>query len=135
MLKVSTQYNSGMVFEAGSGRASVVMDASPKFGGQNQGMTPKELVLAGLCGCTGMDVVTILNKMKVSFSSFIIEAEADIGTEEPAVFTEIRLKYLFTGNPDRQKVQKAINLSQEKYCGVSAMLKKNCPVNYSIYIK
>jgi len=135
MLKVTTKHLEKMVFESTNGNLAVKMDANLQFGGDNQGMTPKEFVLAGLCGCTGMDVVAILKKMKVSFESFNLEAEADTSKEEPIVFTEIRLKYLFTGNPDREKIEKAVNLSQEKYCGVSAMLRKNCPVKWEIVLK
>lgn len=134
MLKVTTNFLEKMVFEASNGRVAAKMDASPEFGGADKGMTPKEFVLAGLCACTGMDVVSILNKMKVKFTEFKLEAEADTSKEEPIVFTEIRLRYIFSGTSEREKLEKAVNLSQDKYCGVSAMLRKNCPVKWEILI-
>jgi putative redox protein len=134
MLKVTTNFLERMVFEASNGRVSAKMDASSKFGGEDKGMTPKEFVLARLCGCTGMDVVSILNKMKVKFTEFKLEAEADTSKEEPILFTEIRLKYIFSGTTEREKLEKAVNLSQDKYCSVSAMLRKNCPVKWEILI-
>ncbi len=133
MLSVKTKYKEGMVFEADNNKNKVLMDSSPKYGGQDNGMTPKQLVLAGLSGCTGMDVVSILKKMKVAYESFDLTAEADLSTEEPQVFTEVRLEYIFSGKDlPKDKIAKAVTLSQEKYCSVSAMLKKNCPVVWEI---
>ena len=80
-----------------------------------------------------MDVVSLLKKMRVDYTSFEIDIEADLTEEHPIVFSEIRIRYLIAGkNLDHTKVEKAVNLSQERYCGVSAMLKKNSPINYSI---
>jgi putative redox protein len=83
-----------------------------------------------------MDVISILRKMKVEPDDFSVEAEADVTDEHPMVFTKIKLIYRLTGkNLPRDKVEKAVNLSQERYCGVSAMLQKAAPVEYEIIIE
>ena len=101
--------------------------------GDNTGPSPKKLLLSSLAGCTGMDVVALLNKMRVPFTALEIDIDADLTDEHPKVYSEIRLKYRVFGNGlNRKKVEKAIRLSQEKYCGVSAMLRKNSPIEYTI---
>ena len=115
---------------------AIVMDASPEVGGVNSGVRPGELLLIGLGGCTGMDVVSILNKMRVKFDSFQIKVRAESAPEHPKVYTRIELTYLISGKdipPD--KVEKAIELSQSKYCSVGAMLGKTAPISYHYEIK
>ncbi len=130
--KVNTVWKEKMAFESQLGNHTVRMDTAPELG-DDSGPSPKQLVLAGLAGCTGMDVVSLLKKMRVDYTSFEIDIEADLTEEHPIVFSEIRIRYLIAGkNLDHTKVEKAVNLSQERYCGVSAMLKKNSPINYSI---
>lgn len=108
------------------------MDTTPELG-DDSGPSPKQLVLAGLAGCTGMDAVSLLRKMRVDFKGFEINIEADLTEEHPIVFSEIRISYLIFGKDlNKDKVKKAIDLSQEKYCGVSAMLRKNSPINFTI---
>ena len=130
--KVNTVWKEKMAFDSQLGNHTVRMDTTPEMG-NDSGPSPKQLVLAGLAGCTGMDVVSLLKKMRVDYTGFEIDIEADLTEEHPIVFSEIRMKYLISGKDlDRSKVEKAINLSQERYCGVSAMLKKNSPINYTI---
>lgn len=130
--KVNTVWKEKMAFDSQLGNHTVRMDTTPEMG-DDSGPSPKQLVLAGLAGCTGMDVVSLLKKMRVNYTGFEIDIEADLTEEHPIVFSEIRMKYLVFGKDiDHSKVEKAINLSQERYCGVSAMLKKNSPINYSI---
>jgi putative redox protein len=96
-------------------------------------MSPKKLVLAGLCGCSGMDVVDILNKMKVAFSKVDVSAEAEQTDEHPKVFKSIQMVYRAdVVSEDLDKLTRAVKLSQEKYCGVSAMLEKHCVITYTI---
>ncbi len=114
----------------------VPIDAAEQFGGQDKGPKPKGLTLTALAGCTAMDVISILRKMKVEPDDFSVEAEADVADEHPMVFTKIKLIYRLTGKDlPRDKVEKAVNLSQERYCGVNAMLKKAAPVEYEIIIE
>ena len=121
-----------MAFESQLGNHVLRMDTTPELG-DDSGASPKQLLLAGLAGCTGMDVVSLLNKMRVPFTGLEMDIEADLTKEHPIVFSEIRLVYHISGTGlDKAKVEKAVKLSQEKYCGVSAMLRKNSPLEYSI---
>ncbi|MBL7722548.1 MAG: OsmC family protein [Chitinophagaceae bacterium] len=105
-------------------------------GNKENGFGPKALLLAGLAGCSGVDVVDILEKMRVDFSSLVIETEAEQTEEHPKVFKDILITYkIKTGRENEEKVKKAIELSLERYCGVSAMLRKNSPVNYKLVIE
>lgn len=111
----------------------VPMDSGPDFGGDGSATKPLELLLLGLGGCTGMDVVSLLHKMRVPFTDLELNITADRAEEHPAVYRKIDIEYIVTGHGlDEEKVRRAVELSQEKYCSVSAMLKKACPVNYSI---
>jgi len=114
----------------------VLMDAKPRQDTMSGGPSPMELLLTALTGCTGMDVISILSKMKVveELVSFQIEAEAERSQEHPKVYKKILLKYIFkfSGEPPKDKVQKAVELSQEKYCSVSAMLGKTADISFEI---
>jgi putative redox protein len=135
-MKITTTFKAGMHFEAlDSQGQSVQMDGAPEFGGQEKGIAPKKLMLASLAGCTGMDVVSILRKMRISFDTFSVYTDADLAPDHPQVFTAVRIEYRFTGKDlPADKIEKAVSLSQEKYCGVSAMLKKVCPIYVKITI-
>lgn len=111
------------------------IDADPKVGGQGLGPKPKGLVLTALAGCTGMDVISILRKMRIEPEAFSVSAEADLTDEHPKVFSRIRLTYRFKGDVPRDKAEKAINLSQDRYCGVSAMLKQVVPIDWELIIE
>ncbi len=104
-------------------------------GDKKSGHGPKALLLSGLAGCSGIDVVDILEKMRVQFSDFSIEVETEQTEENPKVFKWIMINYkIRTATENEDKVRKAIDLSLEKYCGVSAMLRKNSPINYKLEI-
>ncbi len=114
---------------------TLITDASEEIGGNNLGPPPKQLLLAGLIGCTGIDVMSILKKMKVDIEDCSIEVEANNTQEHPKVYENIHLTYRFKGKDlPLEKIEKAVALSQDKYCGVSAMLKKATPVTYEIVI-
>ena len=124
-----------MKFDALVSGHHVIMDALPEVGGENSGPRPKELLLASLAGCTGMDVVSILKKMKVELESFNIEVEADLTEEHPKQYSKMHITYMFKGeNLEMEKLKKAVDLSQEKYCGVSAMYRKAMELTYEIKI-
>ena len=113
----------------------IPIDAAKQFGGQDKGPKPKGLMLTALAGCTAMDVISILRKMRVEPDDFSVEAEANVSDEHPMVFTKIKIIYRLIGKDlPRDKVEKAVQLSQERYCGVSAMLQKAAPVEYEIII-
>ena len=104
-------------------------------GNRKNGFGPKALLLAGLAGCSGIDVVDILEKMRVSFTGFEMDTTAEQTDEHPRVFKMIHINYkLKTAQENMEKVKKAVDLSLEKYCGVSAMLKKNSPITYDLVI-
>ena len=127
-MKTTTSWKGGHGFESLQGDAKIELDSQ-------KGFSPKALLLSGLAGCSGVDIVDILDKMRVHFSNLQIAAEADQTEEFPKVFKEIHLNYIIdTAEENREKVVKAIELSLDKYCGVAAMLKKNSPISYTLTI-
>ena len=102
-------------------------------GHRKEGPNPKALLLSAFAACSGIDVVDMLQKMRVTFSDLTIDVETEQTTEHPRVFKDIWVTYrIKTEDSNEQKVRKAIDLSLEKYCGVSAMLRKNSPINYKL---
>ncbi len=114
---------------------AIILDAGKDMS-CDQGSRPKELVLMGLISCTGMDVVSLLRKMRVPFKDFTVSAEAETTTEHPKIFSKIHIVYTIIGDGiDEAKVEKAIKLSQERYCGVTAMLEKSSEITHSYHIE
>jgi len=104
-------------------------------GKREDGFGAKALVLSAIAACSGIDIVDILGKMRVQFSDLEIETEAEQTEEHPKVFKDIFVTYkLKTDLSNEDKVKKAIDLSLDKYCGVSAMLRKNSPIHYKLQI-
>src|SRR6056297_2084468 len=109
------------------------MDASESAGGDDSDARPMEMLLAGLGGCTSIDVVLILNKMKAEIEDFNVDIEAEREDEHPKRFKKIHLNYYIKGkNLDKKKVEKAINLSENKYCSASASLNAEITSSYEI---
>jgi putative redox protein len=137
MAKVEVKFVDGMTF-IGKGESNhwVVMDGAESVGGSNAGTRPMELVLVALGGCTGMDVVSILRKKRVKFDKFEMRITGERAEEHPKVYTKVKIEYLIYGKDVREKdVEQAIELSQTKYCSVSAILKKSgAEVTYSYKI-
>lgn len=109
----------------------VPIDTVEELEGQNAGTKPLELVLLGLGGCTGMDVISILKKMRSPIKDFEMELEADQAPQHPKVFTRIKMKYIFYGDKEQIKskdIERAIQLSESTYCPVSNMLGKILPI-------
>lgn len=120
---ININWKQNMAFEAEIDGHTIVMDATEKVGGQNLGPTPKPLLMASLGGCTAMDVISLAKKMRQEVESFEIEMEADLTEEHPMRYTDIKMIYKFRGNNlNREKLEKAVSLSQNRYCGVSATL-------------
>lgn len=137
MEKVTLQadWTNGMAFETDINGHKLVMDAAKESSGTNLGPRPKPLMLAALAGCTGMDVVSILAKMRVDVKKFRILVEAQQTEEHPKHYTEIKLIYEFTGKDlPMDKLEKAVSLSEERYCGVNAVYKKAMKVTYEIRV-
>lgn len=132
---LKTAWMGKMKFDAVVSGHHLMMDAVPEVGGENAGPRPKELMLASLSGCTGMDVISILNKMRQEVESFNITIEAELTEEHPKHYNKLHLIYEFKGNNlDPEKLKKAVDLSQDKYCGVSAVYKKAMELTYEIKI-
>ncbi|MCE3009729.1 MAG: OsmC family protein [Proteobacteria bacterium] len=111
------------------------MDAKAEFGGEDSAPSPKELLLSSIAGCTAMDVVSLMKKMRVDFKTFRVSAEADTTESHPRVFKVVHLKFYVDGeNPDLEKIKKSVEMSLTKYCGVSAMVSKVSPLDYEILI-
>ncbi|GAU85068.1 OsmC family protein [Bosea sp. BIWAKO-01] len=135
-MKARASWVEGMAFmgEAGSGHA-VVMDGAPEYGGRNIGIRPMEMLLIGLAGCTGFDVVSILKKGREAVTGCEVEVEAERATEDPKVFTKIHLSYRVTGRGLAQaKVERAVTLSKEKYCSASIMLGATAEMSYALEV-
>ena len=125
-----------MAFEAQIDGYKVIMDAAPASGGQHQGPMPKPLLMASLGGCTGMDVISLARKMRQEVESLEIILKGSITDEHPMHYEAIHLIFEFTGkNLDAEKLQKAVDLSQEKYCGVADTLKRAVRITYEVLIK
>ena len=133
-MKTVTKWVDALAFDATADTGHTVrIDTTVEGGGLGSGMNPKKMLLGSLCGCSGMDVVEMLKKMRIDFTRFEIEAEADQTEDHPKVFKYINMLYRIDVKPEYfDKVKRAVALSQEKYCGVSAMLAKHCAINYSI---
>lgn len=128
MINANVKWTEGMRFHgiAGSGH-SVVVDGDSK-----EGSSPMELVLIALCGCTAYDVVSILRKKREPFTAVEVSAEGEKAEVSPRVYTAIKLRYKVAGKVARKAVEDAVRLSEEKYCSVSAMLKKTAKITYQI---
>ena len=135
-MKARASWVEGMAFmgEAGSGHA-VVMDGAPEYGGRNIGIRPMEMLLIGLAGCTGFDVVQILKKGRENVTGCEVEVEAERATEDPKVFTKIHISYRITGRGLSQaKAERAVTLSKEKYCSASIMLGATAEMSASLEV-
>ncbi|GAX89730.1 OsmC family protein [Effusibacillus lacus] len=133
-MKVSVAWQGKKRFDAkGDSGHLVVMDAKKEIGGEDSGSRPMELLLMGLGGCTGIDIVMILEKMRLNLEEFHMEIEGDRREEHPQKFTDIRIKYILKGEGlTRDKVERAIRLSEEKYCSASASLNARIQTVYEL---
>ncbi len=136
-LEAEVKLLDGMTFVgwATSGKG-IVLDARKEVGGRGLGPTPMELILIGLAGCTGMDVVSILRKMRQDLRGLEVRVQAERAPEHPKVYTKIHIEYIVRGkNISEKSVKRAIELSETKYCSVSAMLEKTATITTSYRIE
>jgi putative redox protein len=132
---VNVKWNEKMAFTTEVDGHSFIIDAKEDVGGENGGPRPKPLILAALGGCTAMDVVSILKKMRVEYDSFNVKVDGNLTDEHPRQYFEITVTYeIFGTDIPVESVKKAVDLSEERYCGVSAMLKKALKINSVISI-
>jgi putative redox protein len=122
------------VGESGSGHA-LVMDGAPEHGGRDMGFRPMEMLLLGVGGCTAFDIVSILKKSRQAITDCEVKIDSDRAEEIPKVFTRIHIHFIITGNSlDPAKVEKAVNLSTDKYCSASKMLEKTAEMTHDFEI-
>ncbi len=133
-MNLECRWNHKMEFTASAGSHPIRMDAKPPLG-DDTAPTPKQLLLAAICGCTAMDVVALLKKYRQPLDALEIRAEAQ-STEgvQPAVFKEVRLQFLISGQVDPARALESVRLSQSRYCGVSAMVAKTVPIFFSVVV-
>ena len=133
MSQIITKHTGGMAFDTVIDGHNVTIDADPNFGGEDSGPKPKPLILLSLSGCTGMDVISLMNKMRVEYADFEVKVDAELTDEHPKYYHKIHLTYSLKTKPEyHEKVKKAVNLSQERYCGVSYMLSKSSELTHEI---
>ena len=133
--KTTVTWTEDLAFNVELDGHNFMVDADAEFGGKDRGPKPKGLLLSALAGCTGMDVASLLTKMKVPFDSFTLEVQGEIADEHPKSYTDIVIRYIFRGKDlDRNKIEKSIKLSLDKYCGVHAMLTKSANLRYEIVL-
>jgi putative redox protein len=130
---ISAVFKAGMNFTAEVNGHKIEIDTEEAAGGKNIGTRPKALMLVSLAGCTGFDVVSILNKMRVNFSDLSVNVEGHLTETEPKIYNAVHLNYsIKVKKEDEEKVLKAVKLSKEKYCGVSKMFESFAKVTFEI---
>lgn len=134
-MKSNVSWVGGMAFEADIEGFVVAMDSDGEHGGTGHGPKPKALLLSALGGCTAMDVVSILKKSRVSLTGFDLVVRSEVSKDHPKVFTGITIEYRFSGKDlPIVRLQRAIELSQERYCAVTAMLRVAVPIVWEMWI-
>jgi len=132
---IHIDWQGDMKFETELDGHKLTIDAAPESGGTNKGPRPKPLMLVALAGCTGMDVVSILKKMRVELDGFKVWVEAEQTEEHPKHYSSMKIIYEFKGKDlPMDKLEKAVSLSEERYCGVSAVYKKAIPITAEIRV-
>lgn len=133
---VTTEWQRDMVFESDnpSGK-KLSIDSDEEFGGTNSGLLPKALMLSALSGCSGLDVVSLLNKMKVDVTNFKIVATGELTDEHPKYYHKVKVDYHFYGEDlNEKKINKAVDLSIERYCGVFEMFRQFAKMETEIHL-
>jgi len=133
---VSTKWLENMAFESEINGHKLIIDAKEEVGGQGRGPRPKLFMLAALGGCTSMDVISILKKMRIELKSLNVIVEGELSEEHPKRFQKMHVIYEVEGdNLPLDKIEKAVSLSEEKYCGVSAVYKEVLTITSEIRVK
>ncbi|MBF01917.1 MAG: osmotically inducible protein OsmC [Flavobacterium sp.] len=131
----TTTWKRNMQFESTNPSGETfLINAAPEHGGAGAGLRPKALLLSSLAGCSGLDVASLIEKMKLEVTDFKIETIANLTEEHPKVYDEVTVEYHFYGkNLDENKLQKAVNLSVEKYCGVMEMFRQFAKIDIKTF--
>jgi len=130
---IETNWQGQMLFNVEEPGGTINIDSDPQFGGQNKGVWPKPLMLSALAGCTGMDVISLLKKMHAEVANFKIEVKGRLTDEHPKYYDKVTVIYKFYGSEfKKDKIEKAINLSVERYCGVMEMFRQFAEISTNI---
>ncbi|TXE12899.1 OsmC family protein [Seonamhaeicola algicola] len=132
---ITTKWLGNMKFESTNPSGhNLFIDAGPENGGNSEGYRPKALMLSGLAGCSGLDVASLIKKMKLDVADFSIEIDANLTEEHPTYYDKVTMQFHFYGdNLDEKKLQRAVDLSVEKYCGVMEMFRQFATVSVETY--
>ena len=132
--RLDSDFNFQAINEDGN---SISIDGAPAIGGHNKGMRPMQLLLAALGGCSAIDIISILRKQKQEIESFDIEVDGErepVGIEGYSLFKTIEVHFILNGNLDKDKVDRAVKLSMEKYCSVTKTLEPTAKITYKVTI-
>ena len=123
--KIEVSWKGQMLFESVAPEGSVMIDAAEEVGGQGKGLRPKAMMLTAMAGCTAMDVASLLKKMRAEVDDFKIEVEANLTDEHPKYYDKVHVTYRFYGKDfKKDKIEKSVNLSVDRYCGVMEMFRQ-----------
>jgi putative redox protein len=123
--KIEVRWKGQMLFESVAPEGSIMIDAAEESGGQGKGLRPKAMMLTALAGCTAMDVASLLKKMRAEVDDFKIEVEANLTDEHPKYYDKVHVIYRFYGSDfKKDKIEKSVNLSVDRYCGVMDMFRQ-----------
>jgi len=128
-----TEWIRNMKFKTDLPGGQVIYDSDTDVGGEGDGLRPKATMLGALAGCTGMDVISVLKKMRAEFDAVRIEVDGELTDDHPKIYHTVEVRYYFSGaNLDKSKIEKAVDLSVNRYCGVYEMFNAFAKVNHSI---
>ena len=131
--KIEVSWKGGMLFESVAPEGKVLIEADEAVGGTGVGLRPKAMMLTALAGCTSMDVASLLKKMRAEVSDFKVEVEANLTDEHPKYYDKVTVTYKFYGSDfQKDKIEKSVNLSVDRYCGVMEMFRKFCDLSTEI---
>lgn len=133
--KVTTTWKNKMLFESDNPLGkNLLMESGPESGGSNQGLSPKALMLSSLGGCTGLDLLSLFKKMRVEIEDFKVIVNGELTEEHPKYYDKVSIDYYFTGTDlNKEKIKKAVSLSEERYCGVIKMFRAFAEVTIAIH--
>ncbi|MBE0424828.1 MAG: OsmC family protein [Lutibacter sp.] len=130
---IEVSWKGEMLFESTAPEGKVMIDAAEESGGQGKGLRPKALMLTSLAGCTAMDIASLLKKMRAEVADFKIEVEGNLTEEHPKFYDKVKVTYIFYDKEfQKDKIEKAVNLSVERYCGVMHMFRQFAEVSIEI---
>jgi len=131
--KIEVSWKGQMLFESVTDEGSVLIDADEAVGGQGKGLRPKKMMLTALAGCTAMDIASLLKKMRAEVDDFKVLVEANLTDEHPKYYDKVHVTYQFFGSDfKKDKIEKSVNLSVDRYCGVMEMFRQFAKVTTEI---